>query len=77
MATRVWVGMRREEYDRRGVAWSSGCECLAPRSFDRLLSGKASVIETGSSAAEMFGNLDHRLAVAFRLRTRRPAGENG
>ena len=30
-----------------------------------------------SKLAEMLGNLEHRLAVAFRLRTRRPAGENG
>ena len=66
----VWVcDGETTEGGWRGRRVASAC---APRSFDRLLSGKASVTETGSSAAEMLGNLDHRLVVAFRLRTRRP-----
>ena len=58
----AWAGVERETTER---GWSAGGECLCP---DRLRLGKA----RRSFAAEMTGNLDPRLAVAFRLRMRRP-----
>ena len=70
MATRV-DGYEAED-DRKGVGRSSGGECLC--AVGRSVCYQKVV---HSRAETMMGNLVCRLAVAFRLRMRRPGGENG